>query len=377
MSNTALIATILAVICGIWVVGMSTLCAARIARRKTRRKRFLQLAAERGFNGEEAQSMWLLGRFSYSEDRTDILTSCEVLDHCVTEAKKAAGDDLLAWPELLSASRISALRRKSRLRTTGRFSLADTRDVEVNQLVTVALSDRNEFKSFVLNVTRDGLRLSMPRDEEAHLHAVITSGLEVKVSFWRPRDGRYEFTTRVLDEDSDALLLAHSDMHRHQEREYVRVRHVKRVGFSLVDETTADKFAEVMENIDFTGVATLQDISASGAAFVCDTEIQEHSHLLLHLELPDKPWSLFIPAQVLRQTDLTGTSRRQFRTAVQFALPSRQVEHRLCKWIAALQQDLIRRLRSRTTTPEGAGEAWEPLAGITERASNGVEAKNV
>ncbi len=372
LSHAGLIA---ALVCTLWAGGLATWLVLRLARRGVRKANFRDLATQRDFDRDDARSLWLLGRFTRSKDRQEILMSRQVFDRCVDEAREAAGDDLLAWPEFLSASRISSFRRKFRSTTRRtRHNLKNTHEVEHNQPVTVRLSDGASFKSFILDVTQNELHLTLPN--EARLRNNIASDRQVLVSFGRPEDAKYEFASRVSDKTNQphgSFPVAHASLNRVQNREHVRVRCRSEARFVQVDKQTAESQAMQDKLPEPFRRGTLRDLSLGGASFFGDTELSEGSWILLRIELTREPWSLVVPAQVLRQAVLCGTSRPLLHTYVRYVPLSARGEYHLGRFIADTQQRLIRRLRVRATGTEGYGPPSRPQPEEAEKTSADTE----
>jgi len=351
-------AMVASLVCVLWVGGGLAWLLHALVRRRRERNRFRALAAERGFDDEEIRHLWHISRYAGSADRAGVLTSAEFFDACVDEARRAAGNDLVAWPEYLSASRVRSLRRNFDRERRTRHSITNTREIEPNQPVRVRLDEGRTFDTFVLSVDDDQMHLALP--DEVRLGSDF-SQQSFSASFFRPNDARYEFHSTVLDkkpETDRAFLGAHTHVKRMQQRANVRVRHRSEMEFAVVDKITAETTGEQQEIPAPTRVGMLRDLSLSGVCFIGDTCCAKGSWLLLKLGMNGDVGALVLPGRVVRQTALTGTSNRHVQTSVQFGRLSAQQERRLSLLVATLQQQLIRRMLSRAeVTRQHSGEA--------------------
>ena len=373
-------------VCLLWIGGALVWLARSLLRRARAKGRFRALAADRGFDPEETEDLWRLSRYADSGDRAAVLTAPEVFDACVAEARKAAGDNLVAWPKHLAASRVRSLRRNFGKARKPRHNITHTREIEPNQPVKVRLAETEAFDSFILRAAENELHLALPHRAETRRHIIAEQPF--LVSFTRPNDARYEFSSTVMRRGSDRLtefIGVHADLKRVQQRADVRVRCRNDVCYAVVNKPTAEMHADAEEPPELAHSATLYDLSASGASFISSARRTAGAWILLRLELDGEPDSLILPAQVVRQTTLNGTSSPHRRTCVRFGplLPHQQ--HRLDRIMADLQQQVIRRMLSRA----GAAEEQEPAlvlpretrgeakAGMEHRSNRGSRMPNV
>jgi len=346
-------------VCVLWAGALAAWVAWWLTARRRRWRRFLQEAMARGFGHRDARSLWLLGRFAGSPHRLEVLRSVEVFDRCVLEARKTAGDDLLSWPELLTGSRIDALRRKYTSGPRSRHSYTTTRHIEPNQPVRVITRDGAAFDSFVLRATEEGVHLASPREPE--LRGKMAVGQEVRVLFWRPSDARYEVRSRIIANGArhgQSFLVAHADLRRVQEREFVRVRCRNEVWVLPCGEEARS----LAERDEFPGpgvVGLLRDLSLGGASFTCEAGLPAGSWVLLRLRVEAEEQPLILAARVVRQRRLEGTSSPVWLTSVNFPGLAARKEHRLGRFVSRVQQGLIRRMLVRAGGP-GGGEAPFP-----------------
>ena len=161
LSGPAMVASL---VCLLWIGGALAWLARSLLRRVHAKARFRAFAAERGFDPEETGDLWRLSRHADAFDRAAVLTAPEAFDACVAEARKAAGDDLVAWPEYLAASRVRSLRRNFEKARKPRHNITHTREIEPNQPVKVRLAEAEAFDSFILRATEDELHLALPRE---------------------------------------------------------------------------------------------------------------------------------------------------------------------------------------------------------------------
>ncbi len=358
-------------VCLVWAAGLTVWFGWWLALRTGRKRRFVKRAAACGFMSEEAQSLWLLGRFAGSPDRLGIIQSLEVFDRCVLQAKKTAGDDLLSWPELLTASRIGALRRKYTLGSPrSRHSFTSTREIEINQPVQVVTKDGGVFESFILHATEEGIHLASPPEPE--LKNNIKVGADVTVSFWRLHDARYEVCSKILGNGArlrQTFLVAHADLRRVQERGFVRVRCKNTLRFVPCKESETKALAERNQFPESCQTGMLKDLSIGGASFVCDTDLSAGSWLLMQVHVEPDPDPLTLAARVVRQERLDGTSRAVFLTSASFHNLRGRKDRRLGRFVSKIQQGLIRRMLLRVGGPGGVELPFPSADTLEEKIS--------
>ena len=350
LSSAGMIASL---VCLIWVGSAAAWMSHALMQRRRHRVRFNALAAERGFNAEAARDLWLLGAHSGSADRAVILTSAQVFDSCVEEARAAAGDDLVAWPEHLSASRIVALRKHYETVRKARGKITSTYEMELNQPVSVQLDDGEAFNSFVLRVTDSRLHMAAPGQEDVRRKLMFCKLFTA--TFTRPNDARYEFSSQVVGNryaNPMEFLGTHADVKRTQARASARVRCKSETHFCVTDRDTAEASAEMRKLPEFDCAATLRDLSLGGACFVSQSVLSENAWLLLKVQCSGEDETLVLPAQVVRNSELNGTSNAHVQTCVRFGPLTARQENRLAHLVADLQQKLIRRMLARAGAPD-------------------------
>jgi c-di-GMP-binding flagellar brake protein YcgR len=325
-----------------WAAAFLGVLLWHVRSRRLLRARFLRMADMRDFTDAEARHLFALSRFVDGDDPCALLDSYDLFRRSVERARTAAGQDLATWPEYLHEASVIPLRAKMMSRRPARHSLARTTDLERNQVCTVHLAGDAAFETYVARVTAKDLCLALPDNTRLWEH--LMPGSEITVSFWRSRDARYEFTRRVIDTALGMLFLPHGQLHRRQQRSHVRVRCHEEARLA---EMTPDGNAPSGKRLR-AGAITLQDISAGGAAFVCETPHRHGQPVVLQLALPVQERTLQVPARVLRETALSGTSRTLRRVAVRFEVASSALRTSLDQLMAQLQQHQIRRFRTRT-----------------------------
>jgi len=352
LSSAGMIASL---VCLVWVGSAAAWMSHALMRRRRHRIRFNALAAERGFNPEAARDLWVLSAHSGSADRAVILTSAQVFDSCVEEARAAAGDDLVAWPEHLSASRITTLRKRYETVRKARGRITSTYEMELNQPVSIQLEDGRAFNSFVLRVADDKLHMAAPGQDDMRRKLMLCKSFTA--TFTRPNDARYEFSSQLVGNHHVSpmeFLGTHADVKRTQARASARVRCKSETHFCLTDRHTAETSAEMRtwKLPRFDCVATLRDLSLGGACFVSQSPLARNTWLLVKVPGSGEDEALILPAQVVRNNELNGTSNAHVQTCVRFGPLTARQENRLARLVADLQQQLIRRMLSRAGAPE-------------------------
>lgn len=337
-------------VCVLWAVALSTLAVRRLQKRRRTRLTFQALAAERGFEADEAGALWTLSK--HAPETTRILTSAECFDECIHQARLAADDNVLAWPEYLTESRISALHRRFAAPRRSALQIVHTRDIEMNQPLRVRLEDGSEFESFALPADAESMRMSLPAG--SRWNARLAHGARVKISFWRAQDARYEFESRILlgDARERTLAVEHAAVTRLQERRHVRVRCRNEVNVAVVSQATAERAGQ-LPALPGPGLhGALRDVSAGGASFFTSERVDVGSWLLLSLDTGGPNGRIVVPGQVIRRSDLGGTSASICQAAVRFEPLTTRAEYRLGRFVADQQQQLIRRMMVRAGVDE-------------------------
>lgn len=336
----AVVLVLLGLAAAAWIVrGLLQRHAARCA--------FVRTAIASGFDARDAASLWLLARFLPENRRPEVLSSRDLFEECVRNAAIAAGDDLLGWPEPLSESRIDSLRRRYTITRRPPTGISDTREIEPNQPVTLHVPDGGRLAGFVLPSEPSRLRVTVAAKSRP-----VRLGMDqpIRVTFARPRDARYEFSSEVIDEETHALDLRHVSVKRIQQRSRVRVRCQEEIHWTKRNGAAPRPNSWPVDPLQER--AMLHDISGGGACFVTTEKIDAPSRLMVTLRRASNAEPIAVPAVVIRQVPLEGTSQTMYQTSVRFdALDSRH-EYYLSRMVSDLQQKLIRRMLARSGEPE-------------------------
>jgi c-di-GMP-binding flagellar brake protein YcgR len=324
-------------------LGMAAWVAHYLWRRQAVRRGFRRTARADGFDKDEAESLWALAKYVPEEDRKDIATSRVVFEECVRRAAIAAGDFLLEWPELLTESRLSSLRRHYIVKRRTPASIADTRQIESNQPVTLHVADGGRLGGFVLPSKSSTLRVSV-----ANKTHPVRVGMDqpIRVTFARPQDARYEFSSEVIDEGAHAVDLRHAPVNRIQQRARVRVKCQDEIEWT----TNAGAGSAPRKR------AMLRDLSGGGACFVASEKLDSQSRAAVSLCRAPDAEPVVIQATIVRQVLLEGTSQPMYQTSVRFEPLDPRHEYYLSRMVSDLQQRLIRRMLARSGEPEEAEE---------------------
>jgi len=258
-------------------------------------------------------------------------------------------------PRVESAADVRVLRHTVRMTRGAAHMLHNVADIEINQPVRVRPAAGKAFNSFVLGVTDEDVRLAVPLGSA--LGRDKTAARNIVVSFSRSGDARYEFASRTLrwsarNGEQSVVVRAATPLRRVQQRQGVRVRCGNAIAFAKAAEAGAKRRARLGAAPPLTDRGRLREISLGGATFVGDTALAEESDILIRLETDGRERELLVTGTVVRQKILGGTSAEKLQTSVQFTRLSPEEEQRLGRFIAGLQQRLIRRLTARAASPE-------------------------
>lgn len=277
--------------------------------------------------------------------------------------EEAGGKRAVKLPEVSSASDVRVLRHTVRNTAQTRPLIRRVEEIEANQPVTVRLGDGSMFNSFILGVTGTDVHLTVPLN--VPIRERLPREERVRVSFTRPHDARYEFTSRVVaehDGEDGVLVQPTAPLHRIQQRQAARVRCGEVMRFAKVERPVAVRRVGPVRKPQLPLKGRLRDISATGMSFVCDEELKRPTRILLELDLGGRNGPMLLDGVVERQKPLRGTSVSRQETSVRFVLLSPRQEYHLGMLVAELQQHLIRRMRLRTGPAAEAAPRLTPVA---------------
>lgn len=333
---------------------LSLAAVALLSRRMLRlfvaRRNFMKAASEIGFDAGQASCLLLLAKFLPLERRANILTSRDLFEECVRSARIEAGDDLLAWPELLSESRINSLRRHFIATRRTSPSIADTHHLESNQPVTLHVADGSRLGGFVMKSDPSVLRISV-----AHKDLPVRIGMDqpIRITFARPQDARYEFRSRIIDEESHAVDVTHAPVNRIQQRSRVRVKCQNEVEWISASGNNS------------TRKSMLRDLSGGGACFITNEKLEPEAKIVVRLRRSSDAAPVDVPAIIVRQNLLEGTSQPMRQTSIRFDPLDPRHEYYISRMVTDLQQKLIRRMLARSGEEETDEQTAErPLQAI-------------
>ena len=250
--------------------------------------------------------------------------------------------DTEAIPEVWSESH----RRNSVQARPALNLVTHTRQVEPHQPVKVKLADGTLLNSVVLRSEDDALYLSLPMGQQL---ASLEPGQPLKVTFWRPFDARYQFEGRVIGTDarSGSLAVAHAPMDRVQQRKHPRVHCREVVQLGRLTREQFSNFGKLPQPpLPLKG--RLHDLSVGGACFTTPMALTKNGWVALSIEAHETQGPIVLPGQVLRQTRLGGTSKSLWRAAVEFTIPSQQLERQVKSLVAEIDARHVIRMMLRS-----------------------------
>jgi c-di-GMP-binding flagellar brake protein YcgR len=219
--------------------------------------------------------------------------------------------------------------------------------LEPHQQVMVELADGTMLNSVLLRSADDALHLLLPMVQRP---ARFEAGQPLHVTFWRPLDARYQFESRVIGTDARRLSLAvaHAPTDRIQQRKYPRVycREVIQLGRLTREQFT--NFAKLPQPPPLSLRGRLHDLSVGGACFTTPMALTKNGWVALSIGAHESQGPIVVPGQVLRQTRLGGTSKSPWRAAVEFAMPSQQVERQVKNLVAEIDSRHVIRMLLRS-----------------------------
>ena len=238
-------------------------------------------------------------------------------------------------------------RRKSVQMRPALNLVTHTSQVEPHQPVRVELADGTTMNSIVLRAADDALYLLLPTGQRP---ASFEPGQALHVTFWRPLDARYEFEGRVIGTDGrrPALAVAHAPTDRLQQRKYPRVhcREVVQLGRLTREQFT--NFATLPQPPQLSVKGRLHDLSVGGACFTTPMALTKNGWVALSIGAHEPQGPIIVPGQVLRQTQLDGTSKSLWRAAVEFNMPSPQLEQQVKNLVAEIDSRHVIRMMLRS-----------------------------
>ncbi len=222
-----------------------------------------------------------------------------------------------------------------------------TRQVEPHQPVKVELADGTLLNSVVLRAADDALYLALPMGQ----HLVrFEPGQPLNVTFWRPLDARYQFEGRVIGTDghSASLAVAHAPMERVQQRKHPRVHCREVVQLGRLTREQFSNFGKLPQPPQLPVKGRLHDLSVGGACFTTPMALTKNGWVALSLGAHETRGPIVLPGEVLRQTRLGGTSKSLWRAAVEFTIPSPQLERQVKSLVAEIDARHVIRMMLRS-----------------------------
>jgi hypothetical protein len=254
---------------------------------------------------------------------------------------------LLSNAEATTGRWSESRRRKS---ISGRPTLnrvAHTSQLEAHQPFTVELTDGTRLNCVALRATDDALYLSLPTGQQP---ARLEVGQVLHVTFWRPLDARYQFESRVLGTDSRhaSLAVAHAPTNRLQQRRYPRVHCREVVQLGKLTREQFSNFGRLPQLPQLSIKGRLHDLSVGGACFTTPIALTKNGWVALSIGARDSQGPVVVPGEVLRQTRLGGTSKSLWRAAVEFKMPSHQLECKVKNLVAEIDARHVIRMMLRS-----------------------------
>jgi hypothetical protein len=249
-------------------------------------------------------------------------------------------NDTRAIPEVWDESH----RRKSIQGRPALNFVTHTSQVAAHQPVTVELADGTMLNSAVLRSADDALYLSLTGERLASFQP----GQTLHVSFWRPLDARYQFEGRVIGTDHLSLAVAHAPVSRLQQRQHPRVYCREGVQLGPLTREQFSNFAGLPQAPQLPIKGRLHDLSVGGACFTTPMALTKNGWVALSIGAHESQGPIVVPGQVLRETRLGGTSKSPWRAAVEFKIPSPQLEGQLRNLVAEIDARHVIRMMLRS-----------------------------
>jgi hypothetical protein len=92
----------------------------------------------------------------------------------------------------------------------------------------------------------------------------------------------------------------------------------------------------------------LHDLSVGGASFTTPVALTKNGWVALSIGAHESQGPIVVPGQVLRQTRLGGTSKSPWRAAVEFKMPSQQLECQVKNLVAEIDARHVIRMMLRS-----------------------------
>jgi len=222
-----------------------------------------------------------------------------------------------------------------------------TRQVKAHQPLRVELTDGTTMNCVALRAAEDALYLSLPTGQQP---ARFKTGESLHVAFWRPRDARYQFDSRVIAADGRhaSLAVAHAPTRRLQERKHPRILCREAIQLGRLTREQFSNFGRLPQPPRLTIKGRLHDLSVGGACFTTAMALTKNGWVALSIGARESQGPVVVPAVVLRQTRLGGTSKSLWRAAVQFKMTSQQLESRMKSLVAEIDARHVIRMMLRS-----------------------------
>jgi hypothetical protein len=226
-----------------------------------------------------------------------------------------------------------------------RDPVRQTSQVKPHQPLTVELTDGTTMNCVALRSGADALYVSLPTGQSP---ARFEPGQPLHVTFSRPLDARYQFESRVIESRRGSLALAHAPTQRLQQRKYPRVPCREAVLLGRLTWEQFSNFARLPQPPRLPVKGRLHDLSVGGACFTTPTALTKNGWVALSIGAHESQGPVVIPGEVLRQMRLGGTSKSLWRAAVEFKMPSQQIESRMKNLVAEIDARRVIRMMLRS-----------------------------
>jgi hypothetical protein len=228
-----------------------------------------------------------------------------------------------------------------------RNAITHTSQVKAHQPLTVELTDGATMNCVALRSGADALYVSLPTGQP---RARFEPGQSLHVTFSRPLDARYQFESRVIETDRPrgSLALAHAPTQRLQQRKYPRVPCREAVLLGRLTWEQFSNFARLPQPPRLPVKGRLHDLSVGGACFTTPTALTKNGWVALSIGSHESQGPVVVPGEVLRQMRLGGTSKSLWRAAVEFKMPSQQIESRMKNLVAEIDARRVIRMMLRS-----------------------------
>ncbi len=225
------------------------------------------------------------------EKPQSIFWSTKQLDKCLKPAISKINSDVNLPPDYKQ----SMMSKLLNLRTKSEFNLPkykkkirETTAVQPQQKIVIRDSIYGTFVSWVVEVTRKNLVVTMPSGKK-ELSALNWISRRLSVYFWRRDDAGYLFETKVQDqitsEEYPLLYLSHTNkLQRLQKRKDIRVNTGLQVKFKpiVLSLVNGDNRAVISQRIH-TG--NIIDLSAAGCCMLAGKMLKKNDRVKLEFNL--------------------------------------------------------------------------------------------